>query len=92
MGDLSGVSVLWYFTKRGTGSTRQETLAVKVGNAEANLLPSTSSLNFSIENPTTLVLRNVDARYNGKYQFAIRGRLEDEAEIEFYVSGKFLRT
>lgn len=90
MGSFSGVSVLWYFTKRG--STNQETLGFKVGNAKATVIPVTSLPKFVIEDPTTLVLENVDARYNGKYQFVIQGNPGYQAEIEFYVSGKFLRT
>ena len=90
MGNLSGVSVQWYFIKRDLIEQR-ELLAVKVDNAKANRIPGTSLPNFAIENPTTLVLHNVDARYNGKYQFVIQGR-GYQAEIEFYVSGKFLRT
>ena len=90
MGNSSGLSFFWYFTKRGT--TTRKILAFKVGNAQATVIPGTGLPKFAIEDPTTLVLQNIDARYNGKYEFVVQGVPGYRVEIEFYVSGKLLRT
>ena len=64
-GDPSRAVLGWYFTKRGG---REEEIAIKFYTGDPTI--SNSSLpGVAIEPPATLVLKNVDKRYNGKYRF-----------------------
>jgi hypothetical protein len=52
---------------------------------------SSSLPGVSIEPPATLVLTNVDERYNGKYKFTVHlARASGSAEVDvFIIAGKF---
>ena len=74
----------WYFTRRSAGS-RQQLLAMYYLVAGYfifdNILPR-----VSFEKPGTLVLRNVDALYNGKYMLVGYG---EPSSFEFFGAGKY---
>ena len=87
VGDPSRTTLVWYFTRRD-GSKKEE-IAFKFRTSAPGI--SNSSLpGVVIENPGTLVLKNVDARYNGKYQLVVlvSSRI-GESSVEFFVAGKF---
>ena len=64
-GDPTRASLAWYFTRRGS---KEEEIAFKY--RTSNLVISNSSLpGVAVELPATLVLKNIDKRYNGKYRF-----------------------
>ena len=85
VGDPSRATLFWYFTRRGDFS--EEIIAVKFGTVDATITNS-SLPRVSIENPPTLVLKNVDARYNGKYRL-LDASVFVESSVELFIAGKF---
>jgi hypothetical protein len=87
VGNPARARLLWYFARRG--GSKIEELAIKFRTDD--LLICNSSLpGVSIETPSTLVLKNINERYNGKYWFNVQvySRV-DEAEVEVFVLGTF---
>ena len=87
-GDPSRAGLAWYFTRRRNGS-KEEEIAAKFRNNPA-IIENSSLPGVAVESSATLVLKNVDERYNGKYRFLVQiigGG--GEAEVELYIAGKF---
>ena len=74
----------WYFTRRSAGS-RQQLLVVNYFDARYHIFDDILP-RVSFEKPATLVLRNVDALYNGKYMLWANG---EPSSVEFFVAGKY---
>ena len=88
VGDPSQAILSWFFTKRADGSPT-EVIAVKFGTNDPAI--SIRSLPWvAIEDPATLVLRNVNDSYNGEYRFhvSVAGG-GGVSSVEFFVAGKF---
>ena len=85
-GDHSRATLGWYFTRRGG---KEEEIAFKF--RSRNPIISNSSLpGVAIELPATLVLKNIDKRYNGKYRFhAIVVNGGGISKVFMVVAGKF---
>ena len=87
VGNPSKSTLVWYFTRRSVGS-KEEEIAFKRRTHDTEI--SNSSLpGVVIENPATLVLKDVDARYNGKYRFVVLSSRYGESSVELFVAGKF---
>ncbi|CAB3980051.1 Hypothetical predicted protein [Paramuricea clavata] len=87
VGDPAQASLAWYFTRRG--GSEAEKLAVKF-RTNAPIITKSSLPRLAIETPATLVLKNVDARYNGKYRLSVQqtgGGVD--AEVDVFIAGKF---
>ena len=87
-GDSSQAILVWYFTRRKHGP-KEEELAVKFRSSDAT--PSNSSLpGVAIEPPATLVLKNVDEHYNGKYRLSVHlAGAGGTAQVDLYIAGMF---
>ena len=83
----SQATLIWHFIRRG--ALREEAVAVKIGPHDL-IIPSSSLPGVAIETPATLVLKNVNERYNGKYRFTVQvsGGV-DSAEVEVFILGTF---
>ncbi len=86
-GNPSEASLAWFFT-RSVGAKKEELLASKNRNNPAKI-ENSSLPRVEIETPTTLVLKNVDERYNGKYRFSVQALVSGEAAVELYIAGMF---
>ena len=87
-GDPSRAGLAWHFTRRRNGS-KEEELLQKYRNLDATI-ENSSLPGVAFEPPATLVLKNVDERYNGKYRFNVQlAGGGGEAEVELYIAGKF---
>ena len=82
-------SRIWFFT----GSDSSESLIARIflddppREIQNNTLPG-----VTIEKPATLVLNNVDKRYNGKYRFQLSGasaRAGGNFHVVVFIAGKF---
>ena len=88
-GNPSEASLAWFFTRRRVGSKKEELLAGKHHNNRVKIKNS-SLPGVAIElTPATLVLKNVDERYNGKYRFNVQAAVGGEAVVELYIVGMF---
>ena len=76
---------LWYFTSSDGG--QREHLATIYGDDEPRIYNS-SLPEVAVEKPATLILKNVDLRYNGTYQFYNLGLFFSQAEILVFIAGK----
>jgi hypothetical protein len=87
VGNPARASLLWYFVRRG--GSKIEELAIKFRTDDL-LIPNSSLPGVAIETPATLVLKNINERYNGKYWFSVQvySRVDD-AEVEVFVLGTF---
>ena len=84
----SEASLAWYFTRRRVGS-KEEEIAVKFRNNPA-IISNSSLPGVKIEPPTTLILKNVDERYNGRYRFSVHVTgASGNAEVDLFIAGKF---
>ncbi|CAB4042167.1 Hypothetical predicted protein, partial [Paramuricea clavata] len=83
VGNPARASLVWYFARRG--GSQVEKLAVKFRTNEL-VIENSSLPGVAIETPATLVLKNINERYNGKYWFSVlvSGRVDD-AEVEVFV-------
>ena len=79
------VYIEWHFTRRGGSIT--ELIARKFP-TRAPTIANSSLPRVDIEDTTTLVLKNVDKRYNGKYCLGTFGR-GGSAAVELFIAGKF---
>ena len=89
VGDPLLATRTWYFTRRSAVSNEEE-IAYKRRTDNVDILNS-SLPRVEVEDPATLVLRNVDKRYNGKYRLivaVINGG--GESSVEFFIAGKSL--
>ena len=88
MGDPTLSTQTWYFTRRSAGSKAEA--IVYNHRAYSTDIFNSSLPGVAVENPATLVLKNVDARYNGKYRLSLSviGGC-GESSVEFFVAGKF---
>ena len=86
-GDSSRAVLSWYFTRRG--SSNEEDLATKVHTGDA-IRHNSSLPDITIENTATMVLKNVDERYNGKYRLSVTvARFGGNAEVDLFIEGEF---
>ncbi len=88
-GDPSEASLVWFFTSRRVGSEEEE-IAGKYRTRPVHI--SLGSLpGVAVElTPPTLVLKNVDERYNGIYRFSVQALAGGgEALVELYIAGMF---
>ena len=77
----------WYFTRRG--SSNIEVIARTFPTGAPRIINS-SLPRVDIEDSATLVLKNVDKRYNGKYRFTVETFISGgSAEVELFIAGKF---
>ena len=89
VGDPLLATRTWYFTRRSPGS-KEEEIAYKRRTDNADIL-SSSLPRIEMEDPATLVLRNVDKRYNGKYRLLVAvSEGGGQSSVEFFIAGKFL--
>ena len=77
--------LFWYFTSSDGGQT--ERLARTYRDDKFRIYNS-SLPEVTVEKPATLILKNVDLRYNGTYLFTIRRPLFSRAEILVFIAGK----
>ncbi len=76
---------LWTFTAR---NGNQKLLASIIGDEKYRKL--TNSYEFAVEKPATLVLKNVNMSYDGKYKFSLQPTSGvSESEVVVYIAGKF---
>ena len=78
----------WYFTSNDGGQT--EKLA-RIYEDEKPQIYNSSLPEVAVEKPATLILRNVDLRYNGTYRFTMYGWFYfrySRAEILVFIAGK----
>ena len=77
----------WYFTSSDGGQI--ENLATIYGDDEPGIYKS-SLPEVAVEKPATLILKNVDLRYNGTYLFTIIDGIfnSEVAEILVFITGK----
>ena len=90
LSDPSDANLAWYFTRRRVGSI-PEPIAIK--NSSHPVQISQSSLpgvEIELTPPiATLVLKNVDESYNGKYRFSVQGVGGRNVYVELYIAGMF---
>lgn len=80
--------MFWYFTKRGV--SEEEYIAVKYSVRPDATVRDSSLPAIAIEDPATLILRNVDERYDGKYRLGVAvASGGGNAEVDVFVAGKF---
>ena len=60
-------------------------LARIIGDGDVQIL--TTSYEFAVEKQATLVLKNVNLTYDGKYPFLLSGAISSEVVV--YIAGKF---
>ena len=85
----SEASLAWYFTRRRVGS-KEERIASKFRNRDAVIDNSSSLPGVAIETPATLILKNVDERYNGKYRFSAHVTAAiANGQVDLFIAGKF---
>ena len=85
-GDPSQAFLGWYFARRGE---REEKIAIKFDTG-IPIISNSSLPGVAIELPATLVLKNIDKRYNGKYRFhAIVADGGGISIVVIVVAGKF---
>ncbi len=88
-GDPSKAALAWFFTRRRVGSKETEIIIARKFRNDAAIICKSSLPKIAIER-LTLVLTNVDERYNGKYRFHVQAvRDGGEGEIELYIAGMF---
>ncbi len=76
---------LWSFTP---SNGIAEALASIIVNGDYMKL--TNSYEVAVEKPATLVLKNVNISYNGKYKFGLHPSSGgSESEVVVYIAGKF---
>ena len=73
----------WYFTSSDGGQT--ELLATIYFDDEP-VIHNSSLPEVAVEKPATLILKNVDLRYNGTYQFRLDSFFFLRAQAEILVS------
>ena len=67
---------------------KEEEIATKY-RTNAPIISNSSLPRIAIEDPATLVLKNIDERYDGKYKLVvIVGGGISESSIELFVAGK----
>jgi hypothetical protein len=76
----------WYFKK--TGSNRSATVIASIYGNNGPEIRNSSLPDVTIENRATLVLENVDRRYNGKYQFSFIRDTTLSSEVTVVITGK----
>ena len=77
---------MWYFTSSDGG--QRERLAT-IDDDDEPLIYKSSLPEVAVEKPATLILKNVDLRYNGTYLFRLDGFFHSEAEILVFIAGKY---
>jgi hypothetical protein len=84
----TNISRSWSFKSRASG--KDETLG-EVSRA-GDITIVTRLYEVDIEKPATLVLKNVDERYNGEYKFTLYPGLPGPSisEVVVFIAGKFL--
>ena len=76
----------WYFNSIDGGQT--ESLA-RIYRDSKPVIFNSSLPEVGVEKPATLILKNVDLRYNGTYQFTLDGWFYySQAEILVFIAGK----
>ena len=75
----------WYFTSSDGGQT--ESLA-SIYRDSKPVIHNSSLPEVAVEKPGTLILKNVDLRYNGTYVFIIERLFYSQAEILVFIAGK----
>ena len=86
--DVSRVlSRAWYFTS-SDGSFLNERLAVIPFDGQPQIDNSGLS-GVSIVKPATLILKNVNQTYNGRYRFDLSGPVGGESEVVVIIASKF---
>jgi hypothetical protein len=80
-------SRIWYFT----GSDDSESVIARiVDNDPPREIPNNTLPGVTIETPATLVLNNVDKRYNGKYRFSLLATgVGSDRHVVVFIAGKF---
>ena len=75
----------WYFTSSDCG--HEERLA-RIYHDFKPVIYNSSLPDVAVEKPATLILKNVDLKYNGTYVLRIRRRFFSLAEILVFIAGK----
>ena len=80
----------WSFTRRGDSKIKGKRIA-RYNRTRGARIPNSSLPGIAIEDPPTLVLKNVDERYNGEYRFHVRTSEGDVSisSVQFFVAGKY---
>ena len=78
---------IWSFTS-ADGSFDSTILAYIRGNGSALIRVGFPVI--AVEKPATLVLKNVDNRYDGKYKFRVSAVTDTNSEVVVFIAGKFL--
>ena len=83
----TNISRSWSFKPRGSG--KDEILGKVSRTGDITII--TSLYEVDIEKPATLVLKNVDERYNGAYKFTLYPGLPGPgiSEVEVFIASKF---
>jgi hypothetical protein len=78
----------WYFTSSASGS--KEELIAEIDSSKNLTMVKSSSLHaVRIERPATLVLENVDLKYDGTYRFSLGATGGGESKVIVFITGKF---
>ena len=75
----------WSFTP--SDSRPSVVLAIIASDGDVQIL--TTSYEFAVEKPATLVLKNVNLTYNGIYEFSLSPG-GSSSDVFVYIAGKFL--
>ena len=78
---------VWSFTSTD-GTFKSRTLATIRRNDSA--ITRTNFPVVEVEKSGTLVLKNVDRRYDGKYKFSVTADFYSESEVVVIIIGKFI--
>ncbi len=85
MEENSTLSRQWYFSSND--GKNGESIAEIIGDDDP-IIENSSLPGVVIIKPATLVLNNVDLRYNGTYQFsASRGRYSGVSDVVVFIAG-----
>ena len=89
VGDPSRAILVWYFTR--SGSSKEEELAEQFRN-NAPVIYNSSLPGLAIEYPATLVLKNVNRRFNGIYRLlvAVAGG-GGVSSVALFIPGKYFK-
>ena len=82
-------SLSWAFTRTGDSRTKGKRIA-RYNRTRGARIPNGSLPGIAIEDPPTLVLKNVDERYNGEYRFHVKtSEGSVYSSVQFFVAGKY---
>lgn len=77
----------WYFTS--SRGSKEERIAHIDSSKKLTIVNSSSLPRVIIERPATLVLENVDLKYDGTYRFNLGATGGGDSKVIVFITGKF---